>query len=223
MNNNKNLRVYNRKDVIVFRKTREIYGGLSNMAAGYPVCVNGIDIRTIEALYQACRYPSFPEIQKKIIKQKSPMTAKMVGKPYRKSTRSDWNNVRVNIMRWCLRIKLSQNWNNFGELLRSTDDKAIVEESYKDQFWGAKSFEDTLVGINALGRLLMELRREYIESLSTNEYTVKPLTIENFYLYNKPIESFKIKINSDNIKNETKYNLEKHKVNKGNQLNFYDK
>lgn len=35
----------------------------------------------------------------------------------------------------------------------------IVEESYRDQFWGAKPIDgETLVGMNILGRLLVELR-----------------------------------------------------------------
>src|SRR2546426_7568195 len=38
---------------------------------------------------------------------------------------------------------------------------SIVEDSRKDDFWGAKaSDEGTLVGMNVLGRLLMELRED---------------------------------------------------------------
>jgi hypothetical protein len=70
-------------------------------------------------------------------------------KRYRASTRSDWDNVRVNIMRWCLRVNLAQNWSTFGALLRKTGDRPIVEQSRKDEFWGAKPQKDgTLVGIN---------------------------------------------------------------------------
>lgn len=58
-----NLRMYKRNEAIVFRKTKELFGGLSNMVGGYPISINDINIRTIEALYQACRYQSHPEIQ----------------------------------------------------------------------------------------------------------------------------------------------------------------
>ena len=66
------------------------------------------------------------------------MTAKMVSKPHRKDSRSDWDEVRVQIMRWCLRVKLAQHWETFGELLLSTGERPIVEESSRDPFWGAK-------------------------------------------------------------------------------------
>ena len=50
-------RAYDRRASIVFRMTREAFGGLSNMAGGYPVRVNGILVPSAEALYQACRFP----------------------------------------------------------------------------------------------------------------------------------------------------------------------
>src|SRR5262245_58897838 len=121
-------RTYQRTECVVFLKTNEPFGGLSNMAGGYPLHVNGTRILTSEALYQACRFPDLPDVQRLIIEQKSPMSAKMVSKPYRSQTREDWDDVRVDIMRWCLRVKLAQNWDRFGELLRSTGERPIVEE-----------------------------------------------------------------------------------------------
>ncbi|HLL80616.1 MAG TPA: NADAR family protein [Ktedonobacteraceae bacterium] len=185
-----NTITYRREDCAVFLKTTEKFGGLSNMAGGYPLLVNRIKILTSEALYQACRFPHRPDVQKLILGQVSPMTAKMVSKPYRKDSRPDWEDIRVDIMRWCLRVKLAQHWDRFGDLLLSTVDKPIVEESYRDQFWGAKPLNSqTLVGINMLGRLLVELREE----LKSPEYmalqVVKPLLVPNFLLLEKLIGS----------------------------------
>ena len=70
-------RKYDRASSVVFRKTDEPFGGLSNMASGFPLSLNGSRILTSEALYQACRFPHRPEVQRLIIEQKSPMTAKM--------------------------------------------------------------------------------------------------------------------------------------------------
>jgi len=53
------------------------------------------------------------------------MTAKMVSKPHRKDSRSDWDEVRVQIMRWCLRVKLAQHWETFGELLLQESDQSL--------------------------------------------------------------------------------------------------
>ena len=186
-----NERTYNTFEVCHFRKTKDEYGGLSNMASGYPLHINDIKILTSEAIYQACRFPHLPEVQKKIIEQKSPISAKMVGKPYRDQTRPDWDYVRVDIMRWSLRVKLTQNFFTFGRLLETTNNKSIVEDSKKDKFWGAvrdKNNSEILNGVNALGRLLMELRQEY---MSENRYKllyVEPLNISDFLIFGQPIE-----------------------------------
>ena len=186
---NHQLRTYCRANSAVFLKTKEKYGGLSNMAGGFPLVVNDIKIRTSEALYQACRFPHLPEIQRLIIEQKSPMTAKMKGKPYRQNSRPDWEAVRVKVMRWCLRVKLAQNLDSFSKLLLETADLPIVEQSRRDDFWGAKPVDkDTLIGVNALGRLLMELR-EQVKDDPSELLHVDPLPIPNFLLYGRRIEA----------------------------------
>ncbi|MEQ8736321.1 MAG: NADAR family protein [Rhodospirillaceae bacterium] len=182
-------RVYERKKSVIFKKTREKWGGLSNMAAGYPIEISGIRLRTSEALYQSCRYPHLPEVQGSIISEKSPMTAKMRGKPFRDSTRPKWDQIRIPIMKWCLKVKLVQNWDKFGNLLLETGDSPIVEESNKDPFWSARpESAEILKGTNALGRLLMELRQQLIETPNSLEM-VEPLPLEKFLLLNKPIET----------------------------------
>lgn len=185
-------KIYKANECCVFRKTKELYGGLSNMASGFPLKVNGVHILTSEALYQACKFPHLPDIQEKIIKEKSPMSAKMVAKSYRSNSRGDWEETRIKIMRWCLRVKLAQNFFEFGKLLESTFDRKIVEESSKDDFWGAirdKQDENILKGTNALGRLLMELRQFYNEKrYSYKMFVVEPLDIPNFTLFGQKIE-----------------------------------
>lgn len=181
-------RTYDRAEGVVFSKTKEAFGGLSNMAAGFPVRVNGVHILTSEALYQACRFPHLPDVQRKIIEERSPMTAKMRGKPHRDQSRPDWDQVRVKIMRWCLRVKLVQNFPAFSRLLLDTADRPIVELSRKDDFWGAKLTEDdTLVGTNVLGRLLMELREELRSGKLDTSMPVEPLDIPDFRLLGKPM------------------------------------
>lgn len=178
------------------------------MASGYPIKINNIQILSSEALYQAMRFPNYPEIQKEIILQKSPMTAKMKSKKYREYTRSDWEDIKLIIMRWCLRVKLIQNWDKFGSLLLSTKGKDIVEESNKDSFWGAiPSDKYLLVGVNALGRLLMELRDELPQYLNSKELSVP--NIIDFKLYGNSINA--IDFNTNNLpktiqkKSEIKY------------------
>jgi ribA/ribD-fused uncharacterized protein len=168
------------------------------MAAGFPLNVNGTNIRTSEALYQALRFPSRPDVQRLIISEISPMTAKMKSKPFREHTRSDWMDVRIPIMRWCLRLKLFQNWERFGNALRETGDKPIVEKKTKRaDFWGAKQSETAeLIGPNVLGRLLMELRSDFADCAQP-PHELEPLQIENFCLFGRPIEPVAILTRED--------------------------
>jgi ribA/ribD-fused uncharacterized protein len=183
------IRVYDANKAVVFRKTNEPFGGLSNMAPGFPLNVNSVLIRTSEALYQACRFPHMSEVQRLIIDQASPMTAKMKSKPFRTESRSDWNQIRVDVMRWCLRVKLVLNWESFRLLLLETGSSDIVEDSAKDDFWGAiRTDNDVLQGRNILGRLLMELR-EHLKADEAKFDQVEPLKVSDFLLYGTPIST----------------------------------
>jgi ribA/ribD-fused uncharacterized protein len=180
-------RTYFREKSVSFRKTSEKFGGLSNMAPGFPLEINGIHIRTAEALYQACRFPHRPDVQKLILAERSPMTAKMRSKPFRQDSRADWESIRVPIMKWCLRVKLVQNWEAFGSLLLATGDRPIVEDSRKDDYWGAKTVDtETLSGLNVLGRLLMELR-EKLKLNPDSLRSVDPPPLPDFRLFHQAI------------------------------------
>ena len=182
------IRTYERESSVVFFKTKDLFGGLSNMAAGYPIVINDTVVLTSEALYQSCRFPHLPDVQRLIISKNSPMTAKMVSKPYLDQSRVDWLRMRVRIMKWCLTCKIVQNWDRFSTLLLETQDLPIVEQSRKDKFWGAVPENDsTLVGANVLGRLLMELREiaragEIIDS-------VPPPEVDNFLFLGQEIST----------------------------------
>ncbi|MCF2849183.1 NADAR family protein [Pseudoalteromonas sp. ACER1] len=186
------LRSYSREDAVVFNKTKEAFGGLSNMASGYPLLVNGVDILTSEALYQACRFPHNPKLQQVIVQQLSPMNAKKRSWEHLQDSRGDWNEVRHMVMRWCLHVKLAQNYDEFGELLLSTRDYPIVELSWKDDFWGARPMdnnESVLVGQNVLGRLLMELREKLKLDTTDRLRSVPPMKIQDFMLFGRTVET----------------------------------
>lgn len=158
------------------------------MAAGYSICVNDIIIPSAEHLYQACRFPHHPQLQLDIINEPNPMKAKWMGRANIHSTRKDWDSVRFKIMQWVLEIKLSQNWETFGALLLETGNKNIAELSPKDKVWGAvKNADNTLEGVNALGRLLMYIREQYVK---TNDYQrcIHPLEITDFLLLGHSID-----------------------------------
>ena len=92
-------------------------------------------------------------------------------------------------MRWCLRVKLNQNPATFSELLLSTGDVQIVEKKVRRaDFWGAREQPDgSLVGLNVLGRLLMELR-EQVKNDGIGAFdVVEPLPIADFLLLGEQI------------------------------------
>lgn len=181
-------REYKANEAVTFAKTDGKFGGLSNMAPGYTLFVNEINIQSSELLYQACRYPLFPQIQEEIIRTKNPMDGKRISRKYSKYTRQDWDSVKFKVMKWCLEVKLIQNYTKFTELLESTDDRSIVEYSANDSLWGAcPKSEGLLIGVNALGRLLMELRDKVKSGQLIKESTVQPLNIPAFLLFNKSI------------------------------------
>ena len=74
-------------------------------------------------------------------------------------TRPDFEEEKVAIMYWCLRVKLAYIPNGFGHLLKKSGNKPIVEVSHKDKFWytmASKINPNEFEGINVLGQLLMD-------------------------------------------------------------------
>lgn len=187
------MKTYHRSECVVFPDEGSPFHAFGNMTGGYAVRVNGVRIRTSEALYQACRYPHLPERQREILACGSPVDAKMTAKKQveGQSSRPDWDEVRVDIMEWCLRVKLAFHFKKFGDLLIATGDRDIVEDSpRREQFWGIRSRNndpDVLEGENTLGRLLMKLRDELNSGLESELMVVPPLAIDNFQLLGRPI------------------------------------
>lgn len=183
-----NERSYSPRDAVVFHKTRERWGELSNMASDFPLVVCGHVWPSSEALYQACRFPDLPDVQELIARQTSGMAAKMRSKPHRSATREDWPRIRVRVMRWVLRVKLAQHMKRFGAVLLATGEAPIVERSSKDRYWGAvESRDGTLEGQNVLGRLLMELREEMKAKSYEELAVVMPPRVDGFLLLGRPV------------------------------------
>ncbi|MFN8498457.1 MAG: NADAR family protein [Anaerolineae bacterium] len=181
-------RVYRRAECVVFHKTHAPFGGLSNMAAGFPLRINSVTIATSEALYQACRFPDRSDIQEIILTERSPIAAKMKARHFAPACRPDWETVRVPIMAWCLRVKLAQHWTAFGNLLLLTHRLPIVEESRHDPFWGALPLDaERLQGANVLGQLLVALRERLYRQDAMALLHAPPPPIENFRMLDEAI------------------------------------
>lgn len=178
---------YNKKQVLSFAKTTGKFGGFSNMAPNYVLFVNEINVPSVEALYQACKFTFYPEIQRQIIEAGNPMIAKKISRSHQALVRSDWEQIKFTVMEWCVRLKLLQNWDKFGGLLRESGSSVIVEYSKKDNVWGSVQKDgDTLEGQNFLGRLLMQIRAEYVIPNKKPQKMLPPNVI-GLMLYGVPI------------------------------------
>lgn len=155
---------YVRNDVVSFLNTDEVLGGLSNMSGEYPVVINGLRVLSSEHLYQALKFSDHPSIQLKILEMPNPHRAKLFAqRKVRKSKiRADWEAIKLDVMDYCLRAKLITHWVKFGDLLRGTGHKDIVEmSSNQDSFWGVAEVGSVFRGDNNLGRLITMLRNEF--------------------------------------------------------------
>lgn len=189
------IRTYKKFECITFKSTKGKNGALSNMAPGFPIYIGNTFIRTSEALYQALRFPDYPEIQQQIIENKSPISAKKFGRTKLENTRKDWNQHRFKIMKLCIDLKLYQNKESFSKVLLSTNDLPIVEYTDKDKVWGAVEEGNYYVGTNALGRLLMELR----EQVKFEQFNIQIPEIENLKFLGQTINHESIINSTPNI------------------------
>ena len=151
-----NQETYHRP-VAAFFRSKDRYGQLSNMTSGYPLRVNEITFQGPEGLYQSLKYPTNPQAQLRIATANSGMQAKKTAYRYH-DLRPDWDQVRVTAMAYTLAEKLCQHPAKFVAALGQTGNLSIVEQSYRDPFWGAIPTGDAFQGVNALGKLLTLLR-----------------------------------------------------------------
>ena len=69
-----------------------------------------------------------------------------------------------------------------------------MEDSPKDTFWGAAKDGSTYSGVNALGRLLMQLRQQYRHLNGQKNIVLKSPPIENFSFLGTPIPSISVDV-----------------------------
>lgn len=156
---------YPAEECVVFCKTDEEWGVLSNMATT-PITIDGVVFRSAEHIYQMMKFNS-PEYVGKVWKgitangkrcSNIKMTAKSYEPDYR---RREWGCMIVDALKFAMQLKYEQCADFRHELERSKG-KYIVEQqpnpNKKADTWSAKLEDGKWVGSNLTGRLLMELR-----------------------------------------------------------------
>jgi len=143
---------------IKFYLVNDPYGCFSNFAA-YPIRLHGKTWPTTEHYFQAQKFADV-EYQEKIRKEESPMVAARMGRDRKQKLRHDWDSVKDIVMLEALRAKFTQH-EDLKEQLLQTGNVRLVEHTENDSYWADGGDGH---GKNRLGELLMQLRRELIET-----------------------------------------------------------
>lgn len=133
----------------MIKKFEGAYRFLSNF---WPSVVNfdGQQYQSVEHAFQAAKTTNLKE-REFIRSQPTPGKAKQAGRSV--TLRSDWEKIKIDVMRNLLIEKFNQY--PLKQLLLSTGDEELVEgNNWGDVFWGVCNG----AGENHLGKLLMEIR-----------------------------------------------------------------
>ncbi|KAK3435398.1 hypothetical protein EUGRSUZ_C00113 [Eucalyptus grandis] len=161
--------------IIFFYKTWDPYGAFSNFSP-HPIQMpdengNYATWSTVEHYYQAHKFvgvdnPLAQACVEDIKSAKSPEEAARMGRSVQRRqpdlVRSDWESVKIDVMYRALKSKFSI-YPHLNNMLLSTAGSVLVEASPHDLFWGGGREGE---GLNYLGRLLMQLRSEFLGETS---------------------------------------------------------
>ena len=149
---------YPANECVTIHKVAEPWGIFGNFART-PIVIDEVMFKTSEQLFQLMKFKDKEPVLAVYNANNPKMTTKHWEKTHR---RSDWGQMVVDAMKFCLTKKFEQNEDFRAELERSRG-KLIVEDQTSftkktPDTWGVKQQGDNFVGPNLLGRLLMELR-----------------------------------------------------------------
>lgn len=137
---------------IYFYHTNEKYGCFSNFS-NHGFILDELYWQTSEHYFQAQKFIG-TEYLEKIRLLSTPRSAANLGRDRSLPLRKDWAQVKDDIMRKAVLAKFSTHI-DIRELLLSTGDEEIVENSPVDYYWGCGA-DGT--GKNMLGIILIEVR-----------------------------------------------------------------
>ena len=113
--------------MIKFYHTNGEYGFLSNFSR-HSIVVDGLSWPTVEHYFQGMKFPSEPERQDRIRRAPTPKDAKAIAWEEGGSPRSDWDEVRDEVMLAGLRAKFTQH-PKLKTALLETGDQELAEHT----------------------------------------------------------------------------------------------
>lgn len=124
-----------------------------------PIDYNGHIYHSTEHAFQATKAANEKD-REQVANSKTPGDAKRRGRQVK--IRSDWEEVKLNIMRELLRAKFTTGSNLAQKLIATGNVKLVEGNHWGDTFWG---IDDRRGGENWLGVLLMQRRHELISGI----------------------------------------------------------
>ena len=143
---------------IYFYSNREIpYGCFSNFSA-HGFILDSFWWPTSEHYFQAQKFVGTTHANH-IRNVKTPKDAARLGRQRTRPLRSDWEQVKENVMRKAVLCKFETH-EDIRNILLSTGTQELVENAPGDYFWGCGQ---NGTGQNRLGEILMEVREKFAQ------------------------------------------------------------
>lgn len=148
---------------IYFYKVNDDYGCFSNFSP-HPIDLHGTHWSTVEHYYQAQKFVGTPDavVIPVIHAAPTPEQAAALGRSRTRTVRSDWEQVKTQVMHIAVLTKFLTH-TDIQAILISTGDRLIVENSPTDCYWGCGGDK---TGQNHLGKILMSVRQEIRQRLA---------------------------------------------------------
>lgn len=144
---------------IYFYSSLDKFGEFSNFA-DFGFEYENLYYSTVEHFYHAQKFID-KDYSELIRRAKTPKAAADLGKSRDKKIKADWDEIKNDIMIVGVQKKFDTH-ENLKELLLSTGDNLIIENSPYDNYWGIGSTGD---GLNQLGTTLMRVRQKLKNAL----------------------------------------------------------
>lgn len=172
---------------INFYSTRGEHGCFSNFS-NHPIAMKNRVWKTSEHYYQSQKFVG-TEYEEKIRLCKTPREAADMGRDRSLPLRSDWEQVKDDVMRETVLAKFTQN-PDLKEILLKTGNAVLIEHTEKDNYWGDGGDGS---GKNMLGKILMEVREQLLPEVEDTSLedafkllvsTIEPLIDEQLDIAN---------------------------------------
>lgn len=146
------------KKSILFYSNRSEGKEFSNFYLS-PIKLDGLIWPTTEHYFQAQKFPHNPKYMEEIRKAYSPTLAKKLGGSRKIPRRSDWDDIKEDVMYKAVYAKFTQH-PNLRKILLDTNNAYLAEHTKYDKYWGDGGNRS---GKNRLGVILMKLRENLMK------------------------------------------------------------